>query len=92
PGRAALTGVARTASGRAIPDARVWLEDVGGAVVANTRTDDAGHYAFSDVAEGAYTLRAVGYPPTAADVVVSEASDVQIEVTLAHVDAVASAR
>jgi EmrB/QacA subfamily drug resistance transporter len=92
PGRAALAGVARTASGRAIPDARVWLEDVSGAVVANTRTDDAGHYAFSDVAEGSYTLRAVGYPPTAADVVISEASDVQIEVTLSHVDAVTSSR
>jgi EmrB/QacA subfamily drug resistance transporter len=92
PGRAALTGVARTDSGRPIPDARVWLEDTRGAVVANTRTDDAGRYAFSDVAEGTYTLHAVGYPPTAADVVVSEAADVQIEVTLSHVDAISSAR
>jgi EmrB/QacA subfamily drug resistance transporter len=92
PGRAAVTGVARTAAGRSIPDARVWLEDDTGAVVANTRTDDAGHYAFSDVAEGTYTLRAVGYPPTAADVVVSEAADVQIEVTLSHVDAFTSSR
>jgi EmrB/QacA subfamily drug resistance transporter len=90
PGRAAVTGVAQTISGRPIPDARVWLEDATGAVVANTRTDEAGRYAFSDVAEGSYTLRAVGYPPTAADVVISESADVQIEVTLAHVDAVSA--
>jgi EmrB/QacA subfamily drug resistance transporter len=92
PGRAAVNGVARTASGRAIPDARVWLEDGAGAVVANTRTDDTGHYEFSDVAEGAYTLHAVGYPPATAEVVVSEATDVLIEVTLSHVDAISSAR
>jgi len=90
PGRAAVNGVARTASGRPIPDARVWLEDPTGAVVANTRTDDAGRYEFSDVAEGSYTLHAVGYPPATTEVVVSESTDVLIEVTLSHADSISA--
>jgi predicted MFS family arabinose efflux permease len=92
PGRATVNGVARTASGRPIPDARVWLEDATGAVVANTRTDDVGRYEFSDVAEGGYTLHAVGYPPATTDVVVSDSADVLIEVTLSHADSISSSR
>jgi EmrB/QacA subfamily drug resistance transporter len=92
PGRAAVNGVARTASGLPIPDARVWLEDPTGAVVANTRTDSAGRYEFADVAEGGYTLHAVGYPPATAEVAVRESADVLIEVTLSHTDSIASPR
>ncbi|MGW7352273.1 MFS transporter [Streptomyces sp. NPDC054784] len=50
---------------RPLPDARVTLVDADGNVVTSATTDDDGHYAFTDLDAGEYTVVASGYPPVA---------------------------
>lgn len=65
PGGGALSGVARTADGRPIADARVALLHPDGTSVAVADTDAQGRYTFADLAPGDYTVIATGYPPVA---------------------------
>lgn len=50
---------------RPLADARVTLVDEAGGVVATSTTGEDGAYAFTDLAEGEYTVVASGYPPAA---------------------------
>ncbi|GAA4610917.1 MFS transporter [Saccharopolyspora hordei] len=66
---AQLTGVVRSANlGVAVPDARVTLLNSSGAVVGAATTDIDGHYTFTDLPDGEYTVIATGYPPVATSV------------------------
>lgn len=62
--------VAGTVCGRAaglpLPDVTVALVDPAGTVVANTTTDELGHYELRDLPAGEYTLVATGAGPAAA--------------------------
>lgn len=62
-GASRLRGVARSAGGRPVPEARVVLLDESGAIVAETTTDEHGAYAFTDAPEGDLVLVATGFPP-----------------------------
>jgi len=64
-GGARVRGVVRVGGQRPVPDARVTLVDVEGAVLAATATESDGSYVFEDVPEGEYTIIATGYPPAA---------------------------
>ncbi|MGQ0630730.1 MAG: MFS transporter [Sporichthyaceae bacterium] len=79
-----VDGIARTASGAPIADARVSLLDASGNAVAVTHTDARGLYSFAEVEEGAYTLVAVGYPQVTAELSLSAGQSLSGEVTLAH--------
>jgi EmrB/QacA subfamily drug resistance transporter len=68
---ARVEGTARTASGWAIPDARVTLLDADGNVAAVATTGPDGTYSFENLAEGDYTVIATGYPPTASRLQIS---------------------
>ncbi|MBO4260389.1 MFS transporter [Streptomyces griseorubiginosus] len=70
--------------GAPLSDARVTLVDAAGNVIATTRTDIDGAYAFSDLDSGAYTLIATGYPPRAATVTVSGSDADEHDIELAH--------
>ncbi|WP_156754572.1 MFS transporter [Actinokineospora pegani] len=67
-GGAELSGVARTAAGTPVPDARITVLDAAGAVITVTTTNPDGRYLVDDLAEGEYTVIASGYAPTAATV------------------------
>ncbi|WP_424183478.1 MFS transporter [Actinokineospora sp. G85] len=67
-GGAELSGMARTATGTPVPDARITVLDATGAVVTVTTTTPEGRYTVDDLAEGEYTVIASGYAPTAATV------------------------
>ena len=64
-GRSRLAGTARTADGRAVPDARVALLDPEGNVATVTTTGPDGSYSFENLPPGDYTVVASGYPPVA---------------------------
>jgi hypothetical protein len=64
-GSSRLTGTARTADGRTIPDARVMLLDQNGSVAEVATTGADGSYAFDNLPPGDYTVVASGYPPVA---------------------------
>ncbi len=63
--RSRLAGTARTADGRAVPDARVALLDPDGNVAAVATTGPDGGYSFEGLPPGDYTIVASGYPPVA---------------------------
>lgn len=64
-GGGALRGTVRTAAGRPVADARVTLLDFAGRVVATVTTGDDGHFRFTVLEPGEYTVVAGGYPPVA---------------------------
>lgn len=86
-GRTGVAGIARDPDGAPLADAIVWLSDDAGAVIAQTRTDATGTYRLQDLAPGAYTLSAVGYPPATLEVEVADGADVEAVLTLRHMDA-----
>jgi uncharacterized membrane protein YgaE (UPF0421/DUF939 family) len=63
--RAHLAGRVTAAGGRLVPGAHVTLLDATGAAVAVAEADEAGRYAFDELAGGEYTALASGYPPVA---------------------------
>lgn len=86
-GGADIYGVARTqVDQRPIPDARVTLLDPNGHVLAVTTTDGRGHYEFSNMTEGEYTVVASCYPPAASTVVVAGTQAVEHDVELGYPD------
>jgi EmrB/QacA subfamily drug resistance transporter len=86
-GGSRLRGTATVADGRIVPDARVTLLDQAGTVVAVTTTDEQGEYAFSDLAEGDYTVIASGYPPVASALRVHGGEHGKHDVRLGHPEA-----
>lgn len=62
---AQVDGVARTATGAVVSDARVVLVDADGRTVAATTTGPDGRYSVAGVPLGDYTVIASGYPPAA---------------------------
>ncbi|MFC8140334.1 collagen binding domain-containing protein [Streptomyces paradoxus] len=75
-----------TVRGGGVPlsDAQVTLVDAAGNVVATTRTDPYGAYAFSDLDTGAYTVIATGYPPQAAPLTVPGTGADDHDIDLVH--------
>ncbi|MEV0277371.1 MFS transporter [Streptomyces sp. NPDC050610] len=63
--RSAVTvrGTVRDRGGRPLEDARVSLLDSAGDVVARCVTDEGGGFAFTDLADGQYTVLTAGYAP-----------------------------
>src|SRR5690606_2412358 len=84
-GSGVISGIAQTPEGWLIADARVSLLSHG-VEVAVTRTDADGAYRFTDLEAGAYTVRAVGYPPAEAEVVAGAGETPVSPITLAHED------
>jgi EmrB/QacA subfamily drug resistance transporter len=62
---ARVEGIARTAAGAFVPEARVTLLDPNGNVAGVTTTGQDGMYWFENLAAGDYTVIAAGYPPAA---------------------------
>ncbi|MEX3105467.1 collagen binding domain-containing protein [Streptomyces sp. ST1015] len=73
-----------TASGRPVDAASVTLVDAAGNVVASVVTGADGGYAFTDLAGGAYTVTATGYPPRAGQVTVGGAGVDGYDIELSH--------
>jgi MFS family permease len=69
--------------GEWVPGAQITLTDRTGMVVATTWTDGAGSYRFSEVPEGAYTVRAAAFDAACPVVEVEAGSTVAADVTLA---------
>ncbi|PPK67925.1 MFS transporter [Actinokineospora auranticolor] len=83
-GGAALSGIARTAAGTAVADARITVLNGAGEVVAVTTTDAAGRYSVDDLAEGNYTVIASGYSPSAHQVRLGRGEDGVRDVQLGY--------
>ncbi|MEU0409135.1 carboxypeptidase regulatory-like domain-containing protein [Streptomyces griseorubiginosus] len=81
----ALTGTVRQSrTGRPLADARVTLLNADGVPVASVLTADDGTYTLTDLAPGAYTLVAAGYPPVASTVVCGAAEALAVDLDLAQ--------
>ncbi|MGH3786967.1 MAG: MMPL family transporter [Pseudonocardiaceae bacterium] len=81
--RVQLTGVVRTATaGAPVPEALATLIAADGQVVGSVTTDAEGGFRFEDLAAGAYTLIATGYPPVAAKVNVGIGTPTETVITL----------
>ncbi|EGD56168.1 major facilitator superfamily permease [Gordonia neofelifaecis NRRL B-59395] len=63
-----LTGRVTDGRGGVVAHSQVALLDGAGAMAASVFTDETGHYAFSDLTPGDYTVLASGYAPVAATV------------------------
>jgi len=83
---ARVEGVARTASGATVPDARVALLDTDGNVAAMATTGPDGKYAFENLPEGDYTVIASGYPPAASRLRLSSGQPHSHDVQLGHAE------
>jgi hypothetical protein len=83
---ARLEGTARSATGSAVPDARITLLDGDGNTVAMTTTGPDGRYTFGNLPGGQYTMIASGYPPAASKLTVTASEPNRHEVRLAHPD------
>ncbi len=84
-GSGVVSGIAQTPEGWLIADARVSLH-ADGAEIAVTRTDADGAYSFPGLDAGAYTVVAVGYPPSQTEVVAGNGATTADPLTLAHED------
>ncbi|HEY2723651.1 MAG TPA: DHA2 family efflux MFS transporter permease subunit [Pseudonocardiaceae bacterium] len=81
--RVQLVGTVRTASaGLPVPEALTTLVGSDGNVVGSVITDIDGGFVFDDLAAGAYTIIATGYPPVAAEVQVGSAVPTEAVITL----------
>ncbi|CAL9313175.1 MFS transporter [Streptomyces sp. SudanB25_2051] len=83
-GGAALRGTVRAPAGRPVDDARVTLLDAAGNTVATLTTGPDGTFRFADLASGAYTLIASGYPPVATALQIAGGSRTSREIRLGH--------
>ena len=81
---ARVEGIARTAAGTAVPDARVTLLDTDGNVAAVATTGPDGSYSLENLVEGDYTVIASGYPPAATRLRVSAGEPQSHDVELGH--------
>ena len=84
---ARVEGIAHTASGGTVPDARVTLLDTDGNVAAMATTGADGKYAFENLPEGDYTVIATGYPPAASRLRLSSGQPHSHDVQLGHPEA-----
>ena len=84
---ARVEGIARTATGTAVPDARVTLIDTDGNVAAVTTTGPDGRYSLENLVEGDYTVIASGYPPAASRLRVASGEPHSHDVELGHPEA-----
>jgi uncharacterized protein YfaS (alpha-2-macroglobulin family) len=81
--RVQLVGTVRTASaGLPVPEALTTLVGADGNVIGSAITDIDGGFVFDDLAAGAYTIIATGYPPVAAEVQVGTAVPTETVITL----------
>ena len=81
----ALTGTVRQGrTGRPLADARVTLLNADGVPVASVVTTDDGTYTLTDLAPGAYTLVAAGYPPAASRLTLGHADAATLDLDLAQ--------
>lgn len=71
-------------TGHPVPDARVTVLDACGDVVASATTDEDGTYTLRDLAPGAYTVVAGGYPPVAADVALGDGGAHRVDLQVGH--------
>ena len=78
-----LYGAVTGPGGEWVPGAQMALADSTGTVIATTWTDGAGSYRFSEVPEGAYTVRAAGFDAACPVVEVEAGATVAADVTLA---------
>jgi EmrB/QacA subfamily drug resistance transporter len=85
-GAARLHGVACSADGRPVREARIALVDGTGAVIDTVTTDETGEYLFVDLPDGQYRLVAAGYPRVVTELSITGA-DTEHDVRLAHPDA-----
>jgi MFS family permease len=81
---ARVAGTVRARDGRPVADARITLLGPDGTPVAAARTAEDGSYALTDLAVGAYTLLASGYPPAAAPVALDGAVRTGVDLVLGH--------
>jgi len=84
---ARVEGIARTATGGTVPDARVTLLDTDGNVAAVATTGPDGRYSFENLVEGDYTVIATGYPPAASRLRISSGEPHSHDVQLGHPEA-----
>ncbi|MDT9682691.1 MFS transporter [Streptomyces sp. TRM76323] len=85
-GGAVLSGTVRAPGGRPVEEARVSLLDAAGNTVGTLTTGPDGTFRFSDLAAGAYTVIASGYPPVAAPLRVTGGARAARDVWLGHGD------
>lgn len=79
----ALAGTVRHGrTGRPVADARITLLDTDGVPVATAVTTDDGRYTLTDLAPGAYTLVAAGYPPVSSRAVLDHADTSIVDLEL----------
>ncbi|NUR48847.1 MAG: MFS transporter [Hamadaea sp.] len=79
---ATVAGTVRGPDGKPLKDALVVLLDAAGAVRGSTHTDATGAFAVDDLTDGAYTLVASGYGPTALGVRIDGPGRVDTQITL----------
>ncbi len=83
-----MRGTVRDRGGRPLEDARVSLLDSAGDVVARCVTDERGGFAFTDLADGQYTVLSAGYAPATTPVTLSTGPDPaavrQVDFLLTH--------
>ncbi len=80
---AAIGGVVRTPAGTPVADAHVMLLDDRGQVRAHLVTATEGAFSFEDLPDGAYTVVASGYPPSAATAY-ADGEQVEARLVLSH--------
>ncbi|ALV32475.1 MFS transporter [Streptomyces sp. CdTB01] len=85
-GGAVLRGTVRASGGRLVEDARVTLLDAAGNVVDSLTTGPDGTFRFTDLATGAYTVIAAGYPPVATVLQVAGGGRTERDLQLSHED------
>ncbi|MFH8979646.1 MFS transporter [Streptomyces varsoviensis] len=83
-----VRGTVRDRGGRPLEDARVSLLDAAGDIVARCVTDDRGGFAFTDLADGQYTVLTAGYAPATTPVTLATGPDpaavCQVDFLLTH--------
>src|SRR5581483_3673533 len=74
PVRRSVTGTVKDAAGHPVPEAHLTLETPAGEAVARTRSDSAGHFAFSGIIAGSYIVVASkpGLETTSAETTVGD--------------------
>ncbi|MEV0265145.1 MFS transporter [Streptomyces sp. NPDC050617] len=88
PSAVTVRGTVRDRGGRPQEDARVSLLDAAGDVVARCVTDERGGFAFTDLADGQYTVLTSGYAPATTPITLPAGPDPtavrQVDFLLTH--------
>ncbi|MFE7114049.1 MFS transporter [Streptomyces sp. NPDC057654] len=88
PSAVTVRGTVRDRGGRPLEDARVSLLDAAGDVVARCVTDERGGFAFTDLADGQYTVLTAGYAPATTPITLAAGPDPaavrQVDFLLTH--------